>query len=43
MNNKIPKGDILISLSIILGSIIISGTIYLGMSNLIDTLTVLLL
>ncbi len=43
MNNKIPKGDILIALSIILGSIIISGTIYLTISKLIEVLTALLL
>lgn len=42
MNNKIPKGDILISLSIILGSIIVSGTMYLAISKLIEALTLLL-
>lgn len=42
MNNKISKGDILISLSIILGSVIVSGTIYLVISKLIEALTLLL-
>ncbi len=42
MNNKISKGDILISLSIILGSVIVLATIYLAMSKLIEVLTLLL-
>ena len=42
MNNKISKGNILISLSIILGSVIVSATIYLAMSKLIEVLTLLL-
>ena len=41
MNNKISKRDILISLSIILGSIIISATIESVMSKLTEVLFLL--
>lgn len=41
MNNKISKRDILISLSIILGSIIISATIESVMSELTEVLFLL--